>query len=70
MKKRPGEISGGMKQRVGMTNGPAAQIGELRQVSLSRPRNRLELVADPSYIAARSAVLEFLHRKSHFVEAA
>jgi nitrate/nitrite transport system ATP-binding protein len=133
MKKRPGEISGGMKQRVGiaralamspkvllldepfgaldaltrahlqeevmkihaeigntvmmithdvdeavllsdrivmMTNGPAAHIGELRDVSLARPRNRLELIADPTYIASRGAVLEFLHKKSHYVEAA
>jgi nitrate/nitrite transport system ATP-binding protein len=133
MKKRPGEISGGMKQRVGiaralamspkvllldepfgaldaltrahlqdqvmqihadlgntvlmithdvdeavllsdrivmMTNGPAAHVGELRDVPLARPRNRLELIADPGYLAARGAVLEFLHRKSRYVEAA
>jgi nitrate/nitrite transport system ATP-binding protein len=133
MKKRPAEISGGMKQRVGiaralamspkvllldepfgaldaltrahlqeqvmqihadlgntvlmithdvdeavllsdrivmMTNGPAAQIGELLAVPLARPRNRLELIADPSYIASRGKVLEFLHKKSHYVEAA
>jgi nitrate/nitrite transport system ATP-binding protein len=53
-----------------MTNGPAAQIGVLRDVPLSRPRNRLDLVVDGGYIAARGAVLEFLHKKSHFVEAA
>jgi nitrate/nitrite transport system ATP-binding protein len=133
MNKRPGEISGGMKQRVGiaralamspkvllldepfgaldaltrahlqeevmkihadlgntvmmithdvdeavllsdrivmMTNGPAAHIGELRDVPLARPRNRLELIADPTYIGSRGAVLEFLHRKSKYVEAA
>jgi len=133
LKKRPGEISGGMKQRVGiaralsmnpkvllldepfgaldaltrahlqeevmkihaelgntvmmithdvdeavllsdrivmMTNGPAAKIGEIAGVKLPRPRNRLELLADANYIAARGAVLEFLHRKSHYVEAA
>ena len=133
LKKRPGEISGGMKQRVGiaralamspkvllldepfgaldaltrahlqeevmkihaelgntvmmithdvdeavllsdrivmMTNGPAARIGEVHEVELPRPRNRLELLADPHYIAARGAVLEFLHKKSHYVEAA
>src|SRR6187200_1835445 len=133
MAKRPGEISGGMKQRVGiaralamspkvllldepfgaldaltrahlqeevmkihaelgntvimithdvdeavllsdrivmMTNGPAAQIGELREVALPRPRNRLELIADAEYIESRGKVLEFLHKKSHYVEAA
>src|SRR5688572_32131784 len=133
MEKRPGEISGGMKQRVGiaralamspkvllldepfgaldaltrahlqeevmkihaelgnivmmithdvdeavllsdriviMTNGPAAHIGELCEVALARPRNRLELIGDTNYIAARARVLEFLHKKSHYVEAA
>jgi nitrate/nitrite transport system ATP-binding protein len=133
LQKRPGEISGGMKQRVGiaralamspkvllldepfgaldaltrahlqeevmkihaelgntvmmithdvdeavllsdrivmMTNGPAAHIGELHQVELARPRNRLDLIGDPSYIASRARVLEFLHKKSHYVEAA
>jgi nitrate/nitrite transport system ATP-binding protein len=53
-----------------MTNGPAAHIGEIHEVRLPRPRNRLELIADSSYIASRGAVLEFLHRKSHYVEAA
>jgi nitrate/nitrite transport system ATP-binding protein len=133
IRKRPGEISGGMKQRVGiaralsmspkvllldepfgaldaltrahlqeevmkihaelgntvlmithdvdeavllsdrivmMTNGPAAHVGELREVNLPRPRNRLELIADAEYIASRGSVLEFLHKKSHYVEAA
>jgi nitrate/nitrite transport system ATP-binding protein len=53
-----------------MTNGPAAQVGELHTVPLARPRNRLELIADASYIESRGKVLEFLHKKSHYVEAA
>jgi nitrate/nitrite transport system ATP-binding protein len=53
-----------------MTNGPAAKIGDLHQVPLARPRNRLELIADVDYIASRARVLEFLHKKSHYVEAA
>jgi nitrate/nitrite transport system ATP-binding protein len=53
-----------------MTNGPAAQIGELHSVELSRPRNRLDLIANASYIESRARVLEFLHKKSHYVEAA
>ncbi|MBC8024820.1 MAG: ABC transporter ATP-binding protein, partial [Steroidobacteraceae bacterium] len=53
-----------------MTNGPAAKIGELLPVLLARPRNRLELIADSTYIGCRGAVLEFLHKKSHYVEAA
>jgi nitrate/nitrite transport system ATP-binding protein len=53
-----------------MTNGPAAHVGELCEVALARPRNRLELIGDSNYIAARARVLEFLHKKSHYVEAA
>jgi nitrate/nitrite transport system ATP-binding protein len=53
-----------------MTNGPAARIGEIRDVGLPRPRQRLELAADPAYIAAREAVLKFLYERHRFVEAA
>ena len=53
-----------------MTNGPAARIGEVLQVDLPRPRNRLEMVADPHYIRAREAVMKFLYERHRFVEAA
>ncbi len=53
-----------------MTNGPSATIGEDLAVKLARPRKRLELVSDPTYIAAREAVLKFLYERHHFVEAA
>jgi nitrate/nitrite transport system ATP-binding protein len=53
-----------------MTNGPSARIGEILPIDLERPRNRLELVADPTYIAAREAVLKFLYERHRFVEAA
>src|SRR4051812_44260391 len=53
-----------------MTNGPAAHIGEIHAVGLARPRHRLELIGDATYIEARARVLEFLHKKSHYVEAA
>ncbi len=53
-----------------MTNGPAATIGEILDVKLSRPRRRLELVSDPSYVAAREAVLKFLYERHAYVEAA
>ncbi|MBL8830904.1 MAG: ABC transporter ATP-binding protein [Rhodospirillales bacterium] len=46
-----------------MTNGPAATIGEVLTVDLPRPRKRLELVAHPTYLAARAAVLEFLYAR-------
>ena len=46
-----------------MTNGPAATIGEILQVNLPRPRDRLKLVSDPRYLACRKAVLEFLYQR-------
>jgi nitrate/nitrite transport system ATP-binding protein len=53
-----------------LTNGPSARIGSILDVPLSRPRARLDLVADPTYISCRAAVLDFLHRRTKFVEAA
>ena len=46
-----------------MTNGPAATIGEILHVPLPRPRRRLELATDPTYLAAARAVLEFLYAR-------
>ncbi|PFH09213.1 nitrate/nitrite transport system ATP-binding protein [Collimonas sp. PA-H2] len=46
-----------------MTNGPAATIGEIVQVRLARPRERLALAQDPLYSEYRTSVLEFLYRK-------
>ncbi len=126
MHKRPGEISGGMKQRVGiaralamepkvllmdepfgaldaltrahlqdslmeiqrelkntvimithdvdeavllsdrivmMTNGPAATVGEILDIDLPRPRNRLALADDAHYNHLRHEVLRFLYEK-------
>jgi nitrate/nitrite transport system ATP-binding protein len=49
-----------------MTNGPAATIGEILQVRLERPRERVALAQDPLYMEYRSSVLEFLyHRQAH-----
>ena len=133
MDKRPGEISGGMKQRVGiaralsmepkillldepfgaldaltrahlqdavmeiharlgntmlmithdvdeavlladrivmMTNGPAATIGEVLDVPIPRPRDRIQLATDPTYVRARESVLRFLYERHRLVEAA
>jgi nitrate/nitrite transport system ATP-binding protein len=53
-----------------MTNGPAAYIGEILEVALPRPRRRLELASNPTYIACRQRVLEFLYERHRFVEAA
>ena len=53
-----------------MTNGPAAHIGEILEVPLARPRRRLALVSDPTYLRCRSAVLKFLYERHRLVEAA
>ena len=44
-----------------MTNGPNATIGEILNVELERPRNRLELADQPEYNHYRAEVLRFLH---------
>jgi len=46
-----------------MTNGPAATVGEILQVDLPRPRNRLELADDSAYNHYRAEVLRFLYER-------
>lgn len=46
-----------------LTNGPAATIGEILEVNLAKPRNRLSLADDAEYIRCRQAILEFLYQK-------
>jgi nitrate/nitrite transport system ATP-binding protein len=46
-----------------MTNGPAATIGEILEVKLAKPRDRLELAEDTDYHHYRKAVVEFLYSK-------
>jgi len=46
-----------------MTNGPAATIGDIVDVKLARPRDRVRLAQDAQYSEYRTAVLEFLYRK-------
>jgi nitrate/nitrite transport system ATP-binding protein len=46
-----------------MTNGPAARIGEILEVDLPRPRERLKLAHDAQFMELRAAVLEFLYKK-------
>ncbi|MDM5180092.1 ABC transporter ATP-binding protein [Massilia sp. DJPM01] len=48
-----------------MSNGPAATIGDIVQVRLARPRERVALAHDALYMEYRTRVLEFLyHRQS------
>ncbi|HTH11151.1 MAG TPA: ABC transporter ATP-binding protein [Acidovorax sp.] len=51
-----------------MTNGPAATIGEILPVDLSRPRDRVALAEDARYTACRKAVLDFLYTRHGHVE--
>jgi nitrate/nitrite transport system ATP-binding protein len=51
-----------------MTNGPEATIGEILDIDLERPRDRLALAEDPTYIHLRSEVLRFLYEKQRKVE--
>jgi nitrate/nitrite transport system ATP-binding protein len=53
-----------------MTNGPSAQIGEVLDVPLARPRKRLSLATDSTYLKCRQRVLEFLYERHRFIEAA
>ena len=46
-----------------MTNGPAATVGEVLEVGLARPRDRLALASDERYNHYRSQVLSFLYER-------
>ncbi|WP_414709091.1 ABC transporter ATP-binding protein [Ramlibacter sp.] len=51
-----------------MTNGPAATIGQVMEVPLARPRNRIELAEDKAYNHCRQEILSFLYEKQRKVE--
>ena len=53
-----------------MSNGPAATIGDILEVPLARPRDRLALATDPEYQRLRAEVLDFLYRRHARPEAA
>jgi len=46
-----------------MTNGPEATVGEILEVNLPRPRERVALQSHPEYIRCREAILSFLYEK-------
>jgi nitrate/nitrite transport system ATP-binding protein len=46
-----------------MTNGPSATIGDIVEVNLPKPRNRLEVQDNPEYHRCKEAVMEFLYKK-------
>ncbi|WED27804.1 ABC transporter ATP-binding protein [Vibrio sp. DW001] len=51
-----------------MTNGPGATIGEVLDIELERPRNRVALADNPIYQKYRQSVLRFLYEKQVKVE--
>ncbi|MEJ2142767.1 MAG: ABC transporter ATP-binding protein [Gammaproteobacteria bacterium] len=53
-----------------MTNGPAATVGEILEVDLPRPRDRVGLANDARYNEYRAAVLKFLYERQHKPEEA
>jgi nitrate/nitrite transport system ATP-binding protein len=46
-----------------MTNGPAANIGEIVDIPFSRPRDRTMIGEDPRYYAIRNQALDFLFHR-------
>jgi nitrate/nitrite transport system ATP-binding protein len=51
-----------------MTNGPCATIGQVMDVPLARPRNRIALAEDKAYNHCRQEILSFLYEKQRKVE--
>lgn len=52
-----------------MTDGPAAEVGEIMEVNFPRPRERKAVFEHPDYYKLREQLIEFLevraHRKNH-----
>ena len=46
-----------------MTNGPSATIGDILDIDLPRPRDRLGLAEDPKFNHYRAEVVKFLHER-------
>ncbi len=46
-----------------LTNGPAAEIGQILEVNIPRPRERMKVVEHPSYYSLRSEIIYFLNQQ-------
>lgn len=46
-----------------MTNGPAAQIGEVLNIPFDRPRSREKVMEDPRYYELRNYALDYLYNR-------
>jgi nitrate/nitrite transport system ATP-binding protein len=51
-----------------LSNGPSATIGEVLNVDLPRPRNRVALADSADYLRYRKAVIDFLYTRQAHVE--
>ena len=51
-----------------MTNGPAATVGEVLDIDLPRPRDRVKLAGDKQYNEYRAEVLKFLYERQRKIE--
>jgi nitrate/nitrite transport system ATP-binding protein len=47
-----------------MTNGPAAQVGDILPIHFPRPRNRAALLEDPEYYRLREHLMTFLEERA------
>ncbi len=48
-----------------MTNGPAAEVGDILDVNLPRPRHRQELLESPRYYVMREELIGYLNEQAH-----
>jgi len=48
-----------------MTNGPAANVGQILDIDLPRPRERVSLADNAQYNHLRAEVLKFLYERQH-----
>lgn len=48
-----------------MTNGPAAEVGEILEINFPRPRTRKELLGDPEYYRLREHLIRLLEDFAH-----
>jgi nitrate/nitrite transport system ATP-binding protein len=46
-----------------MTNGPAAQIGEIMNIPFERPRSRVDMMDSKLYVELRNSALDFLYNR-------
>jgi nitrate/nitrite transport system ATP-binding protein len=48
-----------------MSNGPAAEIGEILTIPFEHPRNRKELLESAEYYVVRDHLITFLEERAH-----